>query len=273
MTTEEVFSVLQQLKDLGTEIISFTGGEPFIRNDLDHIVEYARKLGLMVSVNTNGSFVKKFSNKIHKIPRLTISLDGPDEINAITRGKNTHKQVMDALEICCREGVRVCLSTVISKQNVKCLGAIINVANKYNCKVLFQPAASYKFGLRDEKMFGPDFLEYRQAIDNLIILKRKQSKLIFNSLSGLEHLKKWPEPALINCAASKLHCRIDCNGDMFPCSRRYDGSSNCIDNTVERAFNLLKKGGCRECWCASLIEFNLLTSFNISSIVNMLGLF
>ena len=52
--TEEVLKLLDDLEQLGTMEVTMTGGEPFLRSDLEAIIIHA--------VETNGFSVKLFSN-------------------------------------------------------------------------------------------------------------------------------------------------------------------------------------------------------------------
>ncbi len=56
LTLHEIEDVLDQLRDAGTLYLTFTGGEPFLRNDLLDIVAAARKRRFAVSLLTSGYF-------------------------------------------------------------------------------------------------------------------------------------------------------------------------------------------------------------------------
>jgi radical SAM protein with 4Fe4S-binding SPASM domain len=53
MTTEQVEDVLRQAADLGCLQVRFTGGEPLLRPDFEHLYVFARRLGLAVLIFTN----------------------------------------------------------------------------------------------------------------------------------------------------------------------------------------------------------------------------
>src|SRR5579875_3777027 len=61
LTTEEIFSALQQLRFQGFSHIKFTGGEPFLRDDMINILQEADKLGFQFDISTNAS---KLNEKI-----------------------------------------------------------------------------------------------------------------------------------------------------------------------------------------------------------------
>lgn len=57
MTTEEWELALRQLADLGCYLLTFTGGEIFVRKDVLQILQAACDLGFTFRLNTNGSLI------------------------------------------------------------------------------------------------------------------------------------------------------------------------------------------------------------------------
>lgn len=57
MSTEELKSVLEQLRALGTLQVVFTGGEPLLRKDIFELVTHAHHLGLITRLNSNGGLL------------------------------------------------------------------------------------------------------------------------------------------------------------------------------------------------------------------------
>lgn len=57
MTTGQVEDVLRQAAGLGCLQVRFTGGEPLLRPDFEHLYVYARRLGLAVLIFTNARHI------------------------------------------------------------------------------------------------------------------------------------------------------------------------------------------------------------------------
>jgi MoaA/NifB/PqqE/SkfB family radical SAM enzyme len=69
LDTEEVKSVLDQLAEAGTLWLLLTGGEIFLRPDFFEIYDHARKLGLLVTLFTNGTMItEKIADRLQKDP-------------------------------------------------------------------------------------------------------------------------------------------------------------------------------------------------------------
>ncbi len=59
LSTTEVNHILDQVADIGTLHLTFTGGEPFVRPDFPDILWHARNLGFVLSVMSNSTRIKK----------------------------------------------------------------------------------------------------------------------------------------------------------------------------------------------------------------------
>jgi MoaA/NifB/PqqE/SkfB family radical SAM enzyme len=83
---EEVKKRLDILADMGTSIITISGGEPLLHPDLDEVIKHIRKRGMIAGMITNGFFLNK--ERIERLneaglEHLQISIDNavPDEVS------------------------------------------------------------------------------------------------------------------------------------------------------------------------------------------------
>jgi MoaA/NifB/PqqE/SkfB family radical SAM enzyme len=83
---EEMKRRLDILADMGTTIITISGGEPLMHPDLDDIIRHIRKRGMIAGLITNGFFLNK--ERIERLndaglEHLQISIDNatPDEVS------------------------------------------------------------------------------------------------------------------------------------------------------------------------------------------------
>ncbi len=123
LTTEEGFTLLEDLAKFGVPVILFSGGEPLVRPDIINLIKKAVELNLRVVVSTNGTLIDKNMAKEFKklgVSYVGISLDGVGEIHDKFRGvKGAFEKVVDAVENCLKENLKVGLRFTINKFNVK----------------------------------------------------------------------------------------------------------------------------------------------------------
>ena len=120
LDTAEMFSLLDDLKELGVFSLVLAGGEPFLRRDFLDILAYASELGFILAVVTNGSYLT--AEILEQIPRencrITLSIDGLQSHQAIRGGDSTFELMAEKLELMKTMGVPHSVSTVISKANI-----------------------------------------------------------------------------------------------------------------------------------------------------------
>lgn len=269
LNTNQVLSMIDELSQLGTAFIHFTGGEPLLRQDIGVILDYCHKKNILTSINSNGSFFSKRINELMNLNLLGLSLDGPKDIHDSIRGEGSYDKVLEAINIAKSKAIKTRILTVLSKSNLDTIDFILNKAKELGVSVTFQPATSLLLGGNKKNPVAPDGEKYKTVINQLIARKRK-NRYIGNSLSGLKLLYYWPNPKRIKCLVNLISCRIESNGYIYICFRNQYQKSQVDRNnmTVALPFLNLPLIYCEHCCCASLVEINCLMSLKLDTIIN-----
>ena len=257
LNTDQIKEKISYYANIGGCWITFTGGEPLLREDFPVIAEYARKQGFYVSVSSNGILVHQRIYEITMVNRVKLSLDGPVSIHDYVRGEGSYDGVMNAVETCQKYRVPVSLECVISKYNIGKLDFLLGIASKYKILISFQPVTVSFLGADNNHSHTPSAGEYHDAMCMLIKHKKKGAP-IWNSLAGLRYLSFWPLPQKINCYAGSLFLRINPDGEIIKCDRQRPSLET---NPVSQ---------CNQCWCAGTLEANLMRAGNREAILNFL---
>lgn len=123
-------------------VVYLWGGEPFLYPQLFELVAYMMEAGLTVSVNTNGTFLEKYAERIvaERWHGLFVSLDGFEATNDRIRGEGSYRRVVDGFAAINREKKR-------QGSHYPYMGVVTTV-NSLNYKDLYALAeASMGFGL------------------------------------------------------------------------------------------------------------------------------
>lgn len=277
LTTKEIFSIIDELSQMGTQAIIFSGGEPLLRDDIGGIINYSQRKGIFTGLTSNGSLVAQKINEIRNLDMLKLSLDGPEKIHDFIRGDGSYNEVMNAVRIAKENKLNIKFNTTLTKYHVDNIDFILEKARQLNIGVKFQPLSHVHSMDHDIDFLLPDEKRYKQTVQRLICLKRT-NPFIINSTLALEYLYHLPYRANVKlkCYAGRLICCIAPNGDIFPCSAMRDKTrpTNCLEGTFKQAFhNLPFVSACKGCWCTSTLELNCLLRFNFKTIMNMRRLF
>ncbi|MEW6076599.1 MAG: radical SAM protein [Thermodesulfobacteriota bacterium] len=272
LPTATVFRIVDELAASGTLRISFTGGEPLLREDMGDIIRYVREKGIETRLNSNGSLVKEKIDNLRGLDMLLLSLEGPEAIHDAIRGPGSFQEVREAMRAARGQGVPVGLATVLASTNLDAVEFVLDGARDAGCRVMFQPATRLRLGGRAPNELAPPVGPYREVITGLIARKNAGDPAIANSLTGLRHLIRWPDPVRMACASGRISCRIEPDGQVLHCSRGAAGATpgNCAEASFREAFERLGPMACDDCWCAGRVELNLAFSFSVPTILNQL---
>jgi radical S-adenosyl methionine domain-containing protein 2 len=121
LTTADALRVIDELRAVGGQKITFAGGEPTLHPDIGEIVEHAKKVGFVTGVVTNGSRLSNLiDNHGDALDWAALSVDsGCEETQAaLGRGRGGHVQrSVDLADRCRERGIRVKLNTVVTALN------------------------------------------------------------------------------------------------------------------------------------------------------------
>jgi len=274
LTTTQIFSLLNEVKEMGTQRISFSGGNPLLRKDIGAILEHCKRIGISTGMNSDGFLVPQKIKELATLDLLKLSLDGPEDIHDLTRGKGSYKRVIEAAEVARDNHIKFTFATTLTRYNIRHLGFILKVAERFNTVVAFQPLKRLYRGVDDISSLYPSSSDFKHEIDRLIAVKRTGNRHIRNSLVGLRHIYNWPRYENLKCGAGIIFCIIETNGEVKPCDRiKYAAKlPNCLEIGFKRAFDSLPDIRCNGCGFCGALELNYLLSFNLSIIKDMRGL-
>jgi MoaA/NifB/PqqE/SkfB family radical SAM enzyme len=264
LSTREILVIIEQLAVLGTKRISFSGGEPLLREDIYEIVTFAQNKGIYAEMNSNGTLVPVSLKVLKKIDFLKLSLDGPKEAHDQIRGKGSYAKVMEAADAAFKNKVNFGFTCTVTKYNINSLDHLLDIAKKYETIVAFQPLKEIYRGVKDVGSLTPDKEDFKKAINSLIEKKRTCNNFR-NSLSCLKHISQWPKYGYLKCWAGWIFCIINTNGDIYPCDRiNYSlDPPNCLSLGVRKALDSLPEIHCSGCGFCGSLELNYLMCFRI----------
>lgn len=224
--------------------LDFSGGEPFLRGDIDRIYEIFVRNNKVESFScpTNGILTQRIAEKTRKMLEqelsakefnITLSLDGLEEMHNHFRGIGCFKNVLatyDALAEIKKvyPKLNIKMSTTLSNQNIGQIRLLNDFVKKrmpavsfHNFEILRGTPKSCDFKtpsiqeLEDAKkdLFGvwESYSMFGNSMSSKIALNAK--KRLFNEY--LKILGGGRQP--FRCYAGKVHCVLDNNGDIYMC--------------------------------------------------------
>lgn len=129
LTTEEAYTLIEDLARSKIPVLLLSGGEPLLRSDFFEIAEYASNLGLRVVLSTNGTLIdeniaKKLKNVVSYVG---VSLDGMKTTHDSFRGvKDAFELALRGIKNSLNAGIKTGVRFVVNRENYNELSKLID---------------------------------------------------------------------------------------------------------------------------------------------------
>jgi len=240
LSTEQWKHILARLNEwLGTAVLRWSGGEPFLRSDMLELIKYSSNLGMLNSVITNGQLIdKELAEQIVDAETFNVSLsiDGMQKGHDFVRGDGTFEKVADAarfLKHVRREkksDMRIIVKTTIMETNLDELPELVEWVRRHGLNgISISPLMeNLATDSPDAKWFekSPLWVKDLQKLDRVVdwlIQNAGPKSPILNPKAYLAGIKEYfrdptvPKPPDFTCHVGHDHFRIDPNGDVYLC--------------------------------------------------------
>lgn len=131
LSHEEALRAIDGFAAFGCPVLLFSGGEPFVREDVLELAAYAKTKGLRVVFSTNGTLITpEMVTRIAAIgvSYVGISIDGTQATHDTFRGvPGAYERSLNAIRLCRDAGIKVGLRVTLTRANVKEIPAIFKL--------------------------------------------------------------------------------------------------------------------------------------------------
>jgi radical SAM protein with 4Fe4S-binding SPASM domain len=135
LSTADARRVIRQIGELKIGKVSWSGGEPLIRDDLEEIMRHGLKHGIKsYDIVSNGYFITRDRAKRlvdAGLEGIQISIDGidPQQNSLLRKGPpDCFSRALNAIEVCIGEGLSVVLGTMLYPEMISRLDAMYDLA-------------------------------------------------------------------------------------------------------------------------------------------------
>src|SRR5260370_5564087 len=171
LTTDEAYRVSDQMREFGTPLMVFTGGDPLKRPDLPLLLRRSVALGLRTNVSPSATplltrqAIQEF--KDCGVTRMAVSLDGPNapSHDGFRGVPGTYDRAVEALEDARLIGLETQLQTTVTRRNIHSLDQIAQIAAAVNV-IMWSVVLLVVTG---RALMGDDLMaeEYEQVFEKL----------------------------------------------------------------------------------------------------------
>ena len=171
LSTEEVYAVMDDLKQFGVPVLILSGGEPLLRPDIYEISARAKAMGFYVGLSTNGTLIDESNiNQIAAVgyDYVGISIDGLRDTHDRFRHKaGAFDASLRAMELCHEHGIKVGMRFTLTRDNAPELPPLLALMGRLGIEKFYLSHLNYagrgNINRRDDAVLATT----RQAMDLL----------------------------------------------------------------------------------------------------------
>ena len=247
MTTAQVQVCIDRIWDEArVPTISFTGGEPTLRQDLPELVAYAKGRGLRVNLITNGvrcaeaALVEALAKAGLDSAQVSIEAPTAEVHDAITGTPGSFEKAVAGIGLLRARKIHTHTNTTICLENRDCVLGMVDFA----ADVLGHGYCSMNMVIRTGGAVGGDgeVLGYSaiEAVAMPIVERARERGLRMVWYSPVPYCLFNPVLAGLgsnSCAAADGLLSVAPDGQVLPCSSFEQGIGNLVEEPFERIWN------------------------------------
>jgi AdoMet-dependent heme synthase len=246
LSTQEAFSVIDQIRATGRPVVVLSGGEPLLRDDVYDIARYGTEQGLRMVMGTSGYLIgPDTAAKLKEagIQVVAISLDSGDPaVHDAFRGLDgVWEKAVQAIGHCRDAGIAVQINMSVMRAAIGDVEDVIGLGTSLGVRdyQLFFPiptGRAWQIAVRTpeeyEELIRQTLLRYRHSDLNIRPTCAPQFRRIADGL-GITS-PAWGR----GCLAGISYCRIFANGDVTPCPYLPVSAGNVRTTSFSEIWNM-----------------------------------
>ena len=231
LLTEEIMDILDQLAEMNTIFMAFTGGEIFTREDLFEIARYAKRKGFLLTFMTNGTLITP--EKIEEIKKLKpikfeTSIYGATAKthDYVTRVKGSFERTVEAIKGLTEQGIVVTIKTILMNSNIREYKEMEALAEGLGVHPSMNP------GLAPRRDGSLEPLQFDLSFDDMVEYLPEE-----NDEAMLSYLSEKKSSERFICKAGKAGCCISPDGTVYPCIMMPMAVGNLRENSFKEIWH------------------------------------
>jgi len=246
LSTEQWKEIIDRLRKIGVFILTFTGGEPTLREDLPELLLYAQNRGAVAGLVTNGrrlkdkSYVEKLEKAGLDFVQVTLESHKPQIHDLITAKRGSWKETVAGIKNVVPTKIYVTTNTTLNKHNASEFLETMDLlkglgVGAFGCNSLIYSGKASE--VSDEFVLP---LEQLNELLPKIRDKANQLGLKFLWYTPTQYCRFDPVKlglGVKSCTAANINMCVGPNGDVYPCQSYFESLGNILKDDWQKIWN------------------------------------
>jgi radical SAM protein with 4Fe4S-binding SPASM domain len=246
LSTEQWKRVIDRVHEVGVFIVTFTGGEPTLRDDLPELLLYAQNKGIVTGLVTNGrrlkdkSYVETLEKSGLDFVQVTLESHWAKVHDLMTGARGSWKETVEGIKNVVHSRIYTTTNSTLSTYNasdfletvdfIKALGVAA-----FGCNSLIYSGKA--------NQVSEEFALPVETLNELLPRIRDRAHEL-----GLKFLWYTPTPycrfdpvklglGVKSCTAANVNMCVGPNGDVYPCQSYFESLGNILVDDWQKIWN------------------------------------
>jgi radical SAM protein with 4Fe4S-binding SPASM domain len=246
LTTDQWKRVIDRLYQVGVFILTFTGGEPTLREDLPELLGYGQKKGLVTGLITNGrrltdeKYVRSLEDTGLDFVQVTLESHKPEVHDLMTGERGSWRETVAGIKNLIPTQIYTTTNTTLSKYNA---GDFLDTMDflkelgvaAFGCNSLIYSGKAkdvvedFVMPLEDLKILLPKVHDKAAKLGLKFLWYTPTQYCKFNPVKlGL---------GIKSCSAAMINICVGPNGDVYPCQSYFESLGNILKDDWKNIWN------------------------------------
>jgi len=246
LNTPQWRQVIDRLSEIGIFIVTFTGGEPTLRDDLPELLLYAQHKGIVTGLITNGRRLKEkaYVQELEKagldFVQVTLESHLPEIHDQMTAQKGSWQETVTGIKNAVASQIYVTTNSTLSKYNAPQYLETVKFIKELNVAAFGCNSLIYSGkGTEIDEEFALTYEDLNRLLP-AIRDKAQQLDLKFLWYTPTQYCRFDPVQAGLGvkaCTAALINMCIGPNGDVYPCQSYFERFGNILTESWQNIWN------------------------------------
>jgi AdoMet-dependent heme synthase len=217
MTTVEIKHLLKEMAEAGVFILTFSGGEIFLRKDFFEILECARSLTFCIKLKTNAVLIREAqAARLRDLGVASIQISiyshRPEVHDAITKVPGSLRRSINAIRFLKSQGLKVILANVLMTENMQDYHGVRALADELGAEYTLDPTITPKMdGDRSILDLNAGQSALRELFRDELFVGNAEEFCMSPPAPTEDSMDSLP------CSAGHTACYVSPYGEFYPC--------------------------------------------------------
>jgi radical SAM protein with 4Fe4S-binding SPASM domain len=246
LTTEQWKKIIDKLKNIGIFLLTFTGGEPTLREDLPELLKYAQEKGAVTGLITNGrrlkdkNYVQKLVDAGLDFVQVTLESHDSKVHDQITRVKGSWKETVEGIKTVVPTPIYITTNTTLNKHNAEGFLRTVEFLHElgvqaFGCNSLIHSGSAPKIASE----FALEIDDLKELLPK-IQAKARQLGMKFLWYTPTQYCQLNPVNlglGVKSCSAARVNMCVGPSGEVYPCQSYFERVGNILTDHWEKIWN------------------------------------